>query len=743
VSSSECPSAERLASNEMTPEERGAWLDHAAECPQCHAIAMVMTMPGPASTIGAHERIGRFVIARELGRGAMGVVYAADDPELGRPIAIKVLHDAKAADRLRREARALARLDHPNVVRVYDVGVEGDRAFVAMELVGGENLRMWLSSAKRELAEVLGVLVQAGRGLAAAHAAGIVHRDFKPDNVFVAPGRVVVGDFGLSRLGGDNASLAEAGVLDVSSDDKLTMTGALVGTPAYMAPEQAGGEATPASDQFAFCVAAWEACCGARPFAGPTLREIREQATAGLVLRPVGVTLPRRLERALRRGLAARAEDRFPSMDALVAAIEPRRKRRAIVVGVAACMIAGAAWWWASAGNVVDPCVRIADSIDEAWTAQAQERVRAARGEAGVQAIARYVSAWREARIGLCHESAKTVEAIERRAAREACYDRARVELARDLVDPAATGVSRGRVIPLAACESGVVLSEAPGTASDPRGCGCPYLPCTDAVCTGQCNARAFRLVGPIPGVAQPDRQEAVNGATLDGSRLLYLSGRRCALDHLYLADRTATGYTSTDLTPQLSVHDVRIREGCCTLARDGSGLIVERASAPGFLWFPLEGTQLGAPDPTPFAQLSTNANEVMYMPVPTADLRTFYFVLYGAPDRTGVYEARRSSLREPFSVATKLTGRAATYEYVSGVSDDERTMFMAAEFATRVLVREKLEEPYGDLGATIPPSRLPGWRAIPIDGCRRLITTVSPGGCQGEQSVFFEAVGL
>ena len=113
------------------------------------------------------------------------------------------------------------------------------------------------------------------------------------------------------------------------------------------------------------------------------------------------------------------------------------------------------------------------------------------------------------------------------------------------------------------------------------------------------------------------------------------------------------------------------------------------------------------------------------------------------APDRAGVYEAKRSSLREPFGTATKLTGRSTTYEYVSGISDDERTMFMAAEFATRVLVRDTSEAPYGDLGVTIPPSRLPGWRAIPIDGCRRLITTITPGGCESEQSVFFEAVGL
>src|SRR6185503_11819442 len=130
----------------------------------------------------------------------------------------------------------------------------------------------------------------------------------------------------------------------------------------------------------------------------------------------------------------------------------------------------------------------------------------------------------------------------------------------------------------------GVALSEAPGTAADPRGCGCPYSPCTlPSTCTGECNARAFRLVGPIAGIAQPNRQESAVGATSDGKRILYLAGYEdCVLDHLFLADKIGERYVSVDLTAQLAGQDVHIREGCCTISRDGRTLLAERKSAPG-----------------------------------------------------------------------------------------------------------------------------------------------------------------
>ena len=737
----ECPSAERLASNEMTREERNAWLDHAAVCSRCHAIAMVMST-GPGEPVEPSERIGRFVIGRELGRGAMGTVFAAEDPELARPIAIKVLHDATAADRLRREARALARLDHPNVVRVYDVGVTGEHAFVAMELIAGENLRQWLQAAPRSLPEIIDVFLQAGRGLAAAHAAGIVHRDFKPDNVLVAPGRVVVGDFGLSRLGGELVTSTGTSSLDVPSEDKLTVTGAVIGTPAYMAPEQATGDATPASDQFAFCVAAWEALFGARPFSGTTLREMREQASAGRVLRPVGATVPRRIERALRRGLSARSEERFETMDALLAAIAPRRRGWMIAASAAVVAIAALAWWQLSRPQA-DPCEREGTAIFADWTDAARDRVRTALGEDRSAQITRYAEAWRDARTALCRAPSTTDPAeVEQRAARTACYERARVELARWLRNPAVPQygqLGQGRMIPLAACEN-VALTEAPGTAADPRGCGCPYSPCGDGTCTGECSARAFRMVGPLPGIALPGRQEAVCGATSDGARLLYLAGQRCGLDHLYIADRIGDHYESFDLTPQLGGHDVIVREGCCTLSRDGRAVLVERKSAPGFIRFPLDGTTLGAPDTATATRLTDGTRA--WMPVLSRDDRELYF-LTDLLERAWLYKSVRPAPDAPFGHGTKVAGRAETYEYATGISDDGLTLFMASEFSTRPLVRESVEAGFGDLGLTIPPARLPGWRAIPIQGCRQLVTTVTPGGCESEQPTLFEAVQM
>src|SRR5205085_9450724 len=255
----------------------------------------------------------------------------------------------------------------------------------------------------------------------------------------------------------------------------------------------------------AFCVAAWEALFGARPFSGTTLREMREQASAGRVLRPVGAAVPRRIERALRRGLSARAEDRFASMDALLAAITPRRRRWAIAAG-AALVATALVTWWALSRTPADPCVRAGNAIYEEWTDATRERVRSALGADAVAQFTRYAETWRDARVASCRAPATTdLGELERRAARSACYERARLEFARWMRDPERSSVlTQGRTIPLAACESGVALSEAPGTAADPRGCGCPYSPCNveTSTCTGECNARAFRLVGPVPGVA-------------------------------------------------------------------------------------------------------------------------------------------------------------------------------------------------------------------------------------------------
>jgi tetratricopeptide (TPR) repeat protein len=307
--------------------------------------------PLPAGTA-----IGRYRLLECIGAGGMGIVYAAYDPELDRRVAIKLLRtregpqrDARNA-RLLREAQALARLSHPNVIAVHDVGTFADHVFVAMEFVNGENLTQWLRARPRTWPEIRDVFVAAGRGLAAAHAVGLVHRDFKPDNVLVGrDGRVRVTDFGLARIAGQLSgsidSVSSEGRLEDTTGKiplvTLTATGALLGTPAYMAPEQfAGGRIDATSDQYSFCVALFEAVVGARPFAA---RNVTQLATAVLEADPVMPTsarAPLAVRRAIVRGLSRKRTGRFPDMHALLAVLERDRSRlrrfAAAAVGVAA-----------------------------------------------------------------------------------------------------------------------------------------------------------------------------------------------------------------------------------------------------------------------------------------------------------------------------------------------------------------------------------------------------------------------
>ena len=271
----------------------------------------------------------RFVIERVLGAGGMGVVFAATDSRLQRRIAVKVINDAArpgAIERFRREAQAMAALAHPNIVEVFDAGVHEGLPFIAMELVDGSSLRDWQLE-QRDQEALLEAYRAAGRGLAAAHAAGVIHRDFKPDNVLVADGAAIkVADFGLAALRDLPAK--------VSGDGSQTpeQTGA-VGTPAYAAPEQMATQTVDASaDQFAFCVALWEALTLRPPFpAGPT----RYLAIVeGRFARPADEDMiPKRIRAALRRGLQAVPSKRFPSMDALLVALSRSRPKRGWIFG--------------------------------------------------------------------------------------------------------------------------------------------------------------------------------------------------------------------------------------------------------------------------------------------------------------------------------------------------------------------------------------------------------------------------
>jgi tetratricopeptide (TPR) repeat protein len=299
---------------------------------------------GPAPTslgrIPPGTHLGRYLLGESIGEGGAGVVYAAHDPELNRKVAIKVVRPvAKTQARLLREARAMARLSHPNVVQVHDVGTFGEQVFVAMEFVDGWTAREWIAREHRSSKEILDVFLLAGRGIAAAHDVGFVHRDFKPDNVLVGrDGAVRVTDFGLACVrGGDDVA--------------ITAVNTAVGTPGYMAPEQyAAGKPDPRSDQFGFCASVYEALYERRPFDAETIEGVKAATISGqLTASDFGLRreVPAHVHRTLMRGLARSPDARFPSMRALLAALDP--KPRAVwgplaMIATAALGVAGAVW---------------------------------------------------------------------------------------------------------------------------------------------------------------------------------------------------------------------------------------------------------------------------------------------------------------------------------------------------------------------------------------------------------------
>ncbi len=307
--------------------------------------------------------IGRFAVIQRLGVGAMGVVYAAYDPQLDRKVALKLLKPSEDdagerwQHRLLREAQALAKLSHPNVVQIHEVGAHGDAVFVAMEFVTGVTVRTWLSEQPRHWRDVVAVFAQAGRGLAAAHAAGLVHRDIKPDNFLLGrDGRVRVADFGLVRFAVDDdlaARTAELlqGAAHISAS--RTSPGMLVGTPAYMSPEQYRGRPADAkSDQFSFCVALFEALFGERPFAGANALEVSRSVLSGQIAQRPDRHVPAWLSRAVLRGLQGDPRTRWPDMDALVGELarDHGRARRVLawlgLTLVGACVLLAAGVWF-------------------------------------------------------------------------------------------------------------------------------------------------------------------------------------------------------------------------------------------------------------------------------------------------------------------------------------------------------------------------------------------------------------
>ena len=349
------------------------------------------TPPRPPAPLRPGARVGRYVIEERLGAGAMGAVYEAHDPELVRSVALKLLHvEAEDPQRLRDEGRALASVSHPNVVTVFDVGSHQGRMFVAMELVSGPTLRRWLEKRERSRDEILAMCIAVGRGIEAVHAAGLVHRDVKPDNVLVAEQPRVV-DFGLAELvtGGAHSS---------------------AGTPVYMAPERFDGAvADPRTDQFSFCVLTYEALVGHRPFAGRTAGAL-VAAMEDAPKEPPRKRIPPRLWAALRRGLSPEPAERFEDMAALLAALEDAargRGRLGVAVALGAVTLGGAVFLLRESGE--DPCA----ASELGWADAGQARVEAAllrdgdddahaawpHVEAGLTA---YAEAWADAQRDAC-----------------------------------------------------------------------------------------------------------------------------------------------------------------------------------------------------------------------------------------------------------------------------------------------------------------------------------------------------
>ena len=393
------------------------------------ALADTVSQDGASpAAVPERARIGRYRVIARLGEGGMGVVWEAVDPELERRVAIKVLRDTRSVApgdaRLRREAQALAKLTHPNVVSVYDINADAEgELYIVMQLVEGTTLAGALKSSPSR-AQLLEWLVQAGRGLAAAHAVGIVHRDFKPANILVGSDGVVrVSDFGLARA--SHAIVDDDGV-------PLEISRGMAGTPAYMAPEQfLGGPLTAATDQFAFCVTLWEALGGEHPFPGDSVTTIREAVLAGKhrELPPA----PRRLQKAIARGLAVSPNDRFPSMTELLAVIAPRR-RTPLYAGLGAvALVAGGLAVASFASGSADPCATASLPANAVWNGERADAIRTAFAKAGLVDAAREpiaaldarTQAWRAARLDTCQATkVRDDQSAELMRQRYLCLDR-------------------------------------------------------------------------------------------------------------------------------------------------------------------------------------------------------------------------------------------------------------------------------------------------------------------------------
>jgi tetratricopeptide (TPR) repeat protein/tRNA A-37 threonylcarbamoyl transferase component Bud32 len=476
-----------MAERDRTASTLGPLLKELARAPE-----VAVERPA-AMAVGA--QVDRYEILGLLGEGGMGAVYRARDTRLGRTVALKLLRENRSAallERFSREARALAQLSHPNIVVIHDFGAHPDvvtgsdglardEIFIAMELVEGSTLREWLRE-PHDWRAIVDVFLAVGRGLGAAHALGLVHRDVKPSNVFLdRDGTPKIGDFGLVAWAGAlEEERTEPGASSSPHERTLTSTGTVMGTPAYMAPEQLAGERADArADQFAFCVSLFEALTGGLP------GETRE-----------GRPMPRKLEPIVARGMAPDPADRYPSIEALCAALARVRRGNARTWAAlggagAAVAIAGVAWTLArSSGADVDPCPAPTAAIDPVWGGARRAAVRghalaidpqdgAARASLLEERLDPWTRAWSDMSVGACRATrvlgTQSDTMLDRRMT---CLDRRLAELdyAIGLVQAAAKPAALDSAIsgvvdlpPLADCADGDALARAAALPDDPR----------------------------------------------------------------------------------------------------------------------------------------------------------------------------------------------------------------------------------------------------------------------------------
>lgn len=447
---------------------RSLWLDVATAVPHPEGLSVEETqelieegLPGSQLDIDARHardrlrawvvgaepsapRVGRYIVLDKLGSGGMGTVYSAYDEELDRKIALKLLHQSSATQpeaqhRLLREAQALARLSHPNLVQVFEVGRHEGQIYLAMELVAGKTMQTWVTEDAPSLREILRAWIDVGRALQVVHAGGLVHRDVKPTNVVMGEdGRARLVDFGLAREVGhislnseSNAAVSSpAGRSGSRLAESVTQSRAVLGTPAYLAPEQRMGEPLgPAADQYSFCVSLYEALYGCRP---PGDVPVGTQVRA-----PEGKKVPPAVRNALSRGLAMQADARFESVGVLVDTLEkhfrPRRRARWLIGGAAVGLAATAAIGWlrpAVGAQAPLPCEATHSELDSVWDDRARAEIHDQGKTGAVTVLDAFAAEWVHVRRDVCE--ATRIEGVQSEAALErrmACLDRQREQM--------------------------------------------------------------------------------------------------------------------------------------------------------------------------------------------------------------------------------------------------------------------------------------------------------------------------